>query len=355
VHYNSLNAEIEGLMKPRVISYIRFSSKRQADGRSEERQGDSAQKWCEANGHVLDENLADLGVSAFRGRQRTKGGLAAFLQNVENGKIPAGSYLLVEHFDRLSREEVSDAQDLVKSILKKGVIIVTLLDGAQYTKESLNNLGALFMMIMMFSRAHDESKVKGERVTATFSRKRAEGLRPFGSAPGWLQRKENGKDGEWEVIPELADIVVKVFEHAANGMGGPSIAKLANAEGWPIPTRRTAWSTENWHSKMPAIILKNRAVLGEAEHWLRSKKAMEQAQVDVPFKSGKVIKDYYPRIISDDQWYRARAAVASRKTLPPRRDEHYLNIFSGLLRCGHCGASVQRKAVRLLAELTLSV
>jgi hypothetical protein len=95
---------------------------------------------------------------------------------------------------------------------------------------------------------------------------------------------------------------------------------------------------------MPAIILKNRAVLGEAEHWLRSKKAMEQAQVDVPFKSGNVIKDYYPRIVTDDQWYRARAAVASRKTLPPRRDEHYLNIFSGLVRCGHCGASVQRKA-----------
>lgn len=331
-------------MSPRVISYIRFSSKRQARGRSEERQGDSAQKWCEANGFVLDENLADLGLSAFRGRQRTKGDLAAFLQNIEEGRIPAGSYLLVEHFDRLSREEVSDAQDLVKSILKKGVFIVTLLDGAKYTKESLNNLGALFTMLIMFSRAHEESRIKGERVTDTYTRKRAEGLRPFGAAPGWLKRKKDSKDGEWEVIPELADIVVKVFEHAANGFGGPSIAKLANAEKWPLPTRRTAWSTENWHSKMPAIILKNRAVLGETEHWLRSRKAMEEAQVDAPFKSGKIIKDYYPRIVSDDLWYRARAAVASRKTLPPRRDEHYLNIFSGLLRCGHCGASVQRKA-----------
>lgn len=333
-------------MKPRVISYVRFSSKRQASGRSEERQGDSALKWCEANGLVLDDNLSDLGVSAFRGSHRTraKGGLAQFLQNVENGKIPAGSYLLVEHFDRLSREEVSDAQDLVKSILRKGITIVTLLDGARYTKDSLNNLGALFMMIMMFSRAHEESRTKGDRVTDAFAAKRSQGQRPFGSAPGWLRRKADGKDGEWEVVQELADVVVKVFEHAANGMGGPSIAKIANAEKWPLPTRRTAGSTETWHAKMPAIVLRNRGVLGEAEHKLSSKKAMERAQVEVPFMSGNVIKDYYPRVISDDLWHRARAAIASRKTLPARRDEHYLNIFSGLLRCGHCGASVQRKS-----------
>lgn len=202
-------------MKPRVISYTRFSSRRQSHGKSEERQEDAARSWCVRNGFELDENISDLGVSAFRGRHRNKGALSTFLRRIQDGKIPKGSYLLIEHFDRLTREEVSDAQDLVKLILREGVNIVTLLDGRVYSRESLNDLEALLVMLMMFSRAHEESRAKGDRVAETFKRKRAEGNRVFGAAPGWLRRKQGSALGEWEAISELADIVVRVFELAA--------------------------------------------------------------------------------------------------------------------------------------------
>lgn len=279
-------------MKPRVISYTRFSSRRQRHGRSEERQGDAARAWCERNGLELDENISDLGVSAFRGKHRNKGALSEFLRRIEEGKIPPGSYLLIEHFDRLTREEVSDAQDLVKLILKKDVNIVTLLDGRVYTRDSLNDLHSLLVMILMFSKAHEESRAKGDRVADTFKRKRSEGKRVFGAAPGWLKRK-NGSD-EWEVIPELAAIVVRVFELAASGVGGPSIARIANDEKWPVPTRKTAVSTTYWHSKLPQILLRNRAVLGETEHTFTNRKALEDAGSEKAIKSGLVLKEYYP-------------------------------------------------------------
>lgn len=330
-------------MNPRIISYTRFSSKRQAHGKSEERQGDAAQKWCRENGFELDENISDLGVSAFRGKHRNSGALSAFLKRIDDGKIPPGSYLLIEHFDRLTREEVSDAQDLVKLILKKGVNIVTLLDGRVYTRESLNHLESLLVMILMFSRSHEESRAKGDRVAETFQRRRAEGTRVFGAAPGWLRRKDGSDAREWEVIPELAAIVVRVFELAAKGIGGPSIARLANREKWAIPTRRTAASTQHWHSKLPQILLRNRAVLGETEHMLMNRKALEAAGSTGAISTGQVITDYYPRIVSDRLWHRAQGAIASRKTVPPKRDQNYFNIYAGLLKCGYCGASMQRK------------
>ena len=52
-----------------VISYTRFSSKRQAKGDSYRRQTDMSAKWCQENGYELDTILRyeDLGVSAWSG------------------------------------------------------------------------------------------------------------------------------------------------------------------------------------------------------------------------------------------------------------------------------------------------
>lgn len=291
----------------------------------------------------LDENIQDLGISAFTGKHRKKGNLSAFLEEVNAGKVPPGSYLLVEAFDRLTREEIDLADVLVKSILRKGVNIVTLLDGAVYTQKSLNNITALIGMILAFGQSHQESFNKGGRVSDTFARKRSEGKKLFGTAPGWLRRGPQGKEGPWEVIPELADVVKKVFELAAAGTGGPSIARLANAEKWPVPTRVTKKRPAHWHSKMPQILLRNRAVLGEAQHIIRGRKALQELGSDRPVPAGPPIPDYYPRIVSDDLWNEARGEIEDRKTTALKRDTNYFNVFSGLLRCGHCGASVQRK------------
>lgn len=329
----------------RVISYTRMSTKRQhVEGTSEERQEDLAKAWCERNGYELDENIADLGVSAFRGKHRNKGALSLFLKRVEEGRVPKGSFLLIENFDRLTREEISDAQDLVKSILKKGVNIVTLLDNERvYTSDSLNDLGTLFVMMAVFSRAHEESRSKGDRVARTFEKMRKNGEKVFGAAPGWLKRVEGHKSREWEVIPELAAVVVKVFEKAAEGLGGPSIARLANSEKWPVPTRATKKRPNTWHSKMPSIILRNRGVLGEAQLMLRGRLPLKEARSEVPVPHGAPIPDYYPRVVSDELWHRARGAISAKKTAPPKRDENYFNIFAGLMRCGHCGGMIQRK------------
>src|SRR5262245_66010488 len=115
-----------------AYSYIRFSTAEQLKGDSLRRQTEAAAAWCERHGVTLDESttLHDLGKSAFLGKHREnpdRHALAAFLKLAEGGRIPTGSYLLIENLDRLSREEEVPACHLLTSILMKGIKVVQMM------------------------------------------------------------------------------------------------------------------------------------------------------------------------------------------------------------------------------------
>src|SRR4051794_7179131 len=94
-----------------AYSYIRFSSPQQAEGDSLRRQHELRDAWLKRSGARLDTSLTlrDEGVSGFTGSHRTnpdRHALAAFLDLVKKGRIPQGSFLVVESLDRLSREHI---------------------------------------------------------------------------------------------------------------------------------------------------------------------------------------------------------------------------------------------------------
>src|SRR5262249_8716875 len=83
---------------PLAFSYLRFSSTSQAEGDSVRRQNALRDGWLKRHPHVrLDKalSLVDAGVSGYRGEHRTnrRHALACFLDLVERGRVPAGSYL----------------------------------------------------------------------------------------------------------------------------------------------------------------------------------------------------------------------------------------------------------------------
>ena len=101
-------------MTKAAYSYIRFSHPAQALGRSQARQIEACEEYCSRNGLTLalgdDYRFLDAGVSGWKGDHiGDKGQLARFISLVEDGTISAGSVLIVESLDRLSREQVSKA------------------------------------------------------------------------------------------------------------------------------------------------------------------------------------------------------------------------------------------------------
>lgn len=120
---------------PKAYSYIRFSTPEQALGDSKRRQVEEARAWAAAHGLRLDEELADEGVSGFRGANtRDDSALGAFLKAVHMGDVPQGSVLIVESLDRLSRDRILAAQNVLTSLLLAGVRIVTLPENGDRTE-----------------------------------------------------------------------------------------------------------------------------------------------------------------------------------------------------------------------------
>jgi DNA invertase Pin-like site-specific DNA recombinase len=327
----------------RVISYARFSSRKQAKGLSLSRQVEAAAEWCTKNGYTLEagDQFKDEGRSAYSGENATVGDLSVIQNKLLSGEIEPGTILIVEALDRITRQSLSEAITLMMSLVHKGLVIVTLSDEKVWDKKAMNDLGSFMMSVVTLYRGHQESEYKSMRLRKTFQKHRKTGSQEaFGSAPGWLTRDD--KKTPWKVKEELADVVRRVFELSAAGFGSKAIAHKANAEKWPVVTR-LGKQEAGWHAQMAGQLLRNRAVLGELQHRIRTHDA--HAQHWQGLITGTPIENYYPRIVSDDLWNRARASVRSR-AVAKRRDAHYYNIFSGLMYCGLCGAPIHRKSER---------
>ena len=338
---------------PRVISYTRFSSRKQAKGLSYVRQIEAAREWCARHGYTLEDEdqFKDLGVSGYSGANED-GDLGRLRGMLESGAIPRGTILIVEALDRITRQTLPRAITLLMNLATGGLRIVTLSDGRLWDEHAMHDLGNFLMSVVTLYRGHQESEYKSLRLRKTFKKHREmQSKQAFGSAPGWLSRAD--KTAPWVVDDEKAAVIQRVFELSAAGFGSKAIAGKANDEGWLVPTRLNQ-TDGRWHGQMPGQLLRNRAVLGEHQHRIRTHEAHEQSWHGL--LAGEPIKDYYPRVISDELWNRARASIRTRGTTP-RRDVHYYNVFSGMMYCGCCGAPVHRKNERngySRAQLTCS-
>jgi DNA invertase Pin-like site-specific DNA recombinase len=245
---------------PNAYSYLRFSSGDQIHGDSFRRQTELARAWCAKNDIPLVENYRDLGVSAFRGKNADRGALKAFLDRVEGGAIPVGSYLVVESLDRLSRNDITYALQMFLGLINAGVVVVTLADERLYDREKINdgNFTDLIISLTILSRANEESRMKSSRVSAAWAAKRQKlgEEKMTGMCPGWLELAEDRK--AFTPIPARTKVVRRIFEMAAEGIGQNGIAKRLNAE--KAPTFRGA---TRWHISTIKKILDSRAVIGE--------------------------------------------------------------------------------------------
>ena len=155
------------MSKPLAYSYIRMSTDIQLKGDSLRRQTEASEAYAAENNLELvrDFDLEDIGVSAFKGLNVSTGKLGLFLKAVEERLVPAGSYLLVESLDRLSRERPQTATALFLQILEAGVNIVTLTDKRVYRSGS-NDFSDIIVSVVIMSRAFEESQTKSMRVSA---------------------------------------------------------------------------------------------------------------------------------------------------------------------------------------------
>ncbi len=308
-------------------------------GNSFDRQSNLASEYARRNGLNLDTTLTfnDLGVSAFRGRNAETGRLGDFLAAVEDGLVPAGSFLLVESLDRISRQSARRALRVLEEIVDRDVTLVTLNDGRAYTRDGLDHDPmSLMLALLTFIRANEESETKARRLVAAWSHKRTKASEKKLTAicPAWL--KLDRATEQFGIIPERAAVVRRIFEETLAGRGQHVITADLNRDGVPVFGHQGR-TGRYWHRSYVVKILSNPAVIGTLiPHRLEYKDGRKQR---VPLDP---VKDYFPAVIEEEAFERIQ--LMHRGTRQPLRGRHagghVSNILGGFARCPKCGSSM---------------
>ncbi|MDP5239942.1 recombinase family protein [Uliginosibacterium sp. 31-16] len=305
----------------RAISYLRWSSPEQAKGDSLRRQLEATQQYCKEHDLVLDTTIRDEGISAYD-KSNLNGAFGSFLAAVRAGRIQVGTTLIVESLDRMSRAKPIDALHIFLEIIRAGIRVVTLTDQQVYTTDTLtDDFSKLIISIVVMQRAHEESATKSKRVGAAWANKKKlvkeNGKLLTRRCPNWL--KPNADFTAFEFVPGRKETVEFIVQESLRGVGNNSVMRQLNEKG-VLP-----WSKSGiWQQSYVQKILSSPALYGA---------------IDI---DGELIEDYYPHVMTKDEWHHMRADRDTRRTTKAnnRKGTLLTNLYSGLLKCGYCGSTM---------------
>lgn len=314
-----------------AYSYARYSSGKQSTGNTLDRQLSAARAYADANGLVLDTTLTlhDLGVSGFTGRNLSPlGKLGKFIEAVDRGDIAPGSFLLIESFDRFSRLPTMEAFDKLREVTKKGIVVVTLMDGVAYSEESIGkNWTSLIIALASMERGNDESNTKSKRSIKNWTDKvndARESLRPRGNTgPMWLDYI----DGHYVINEQRATVVRQIYQWALDGYGRTLICQMLNER------KIKSFKGTTWGSSSVQLLLTNQAVTG-------SYQPHSSARGEPRKPVGAPIIGYYPEIITVDLFDAVQDATRTRFITRAAKQSKSFNIWAGIGRCAKCHSTL---------------
>jgi len=333
-----------------AISYVRFSSKMQIGSDSERRQAENTERYCEQHGLILvkEYDFRDLGKSAYTGahvkdkadKKGKKPGLARFFELCAKEEIPRGWALVVEAFDRLSRQDPYDSISMLSQIRNYGIEIHFVMTGMVIPAKTEPGVfrpdqhrdDTNFVIVCLEAlQSHNYSKKLAERLREAFKTKREKAMAGLGfvsqSLPWWLEFKVT-KSGERKigVVPERGRIVKKIYEWTAAGWSSLRIARKLNAD--KVPTWRP--QAKQWLDTRIRDLIRFDTAQGVLVPTPKARTASSYGPA-LDYR----IEGYYPQVVAPELAAKARAALREntvglkKHSHPPDRPH---NLFRGLLR-----------------------
>lgn len=307
--------------------YIRFSTPKQEQGDSYERQMSDAQACCDRRGWNVVEIVSDLGRSAYKGDHLKGGNLGKWADRVYSGEIPRGSILVVEQLDRLSRQGHRAALRWMEDICERGIKIAVAQGDKLYDELSLReNMLDTIEILLKAKLANDESAHKSVRISGVWKRKQEAAQNKVvltAKCPGWLVMKPD-RSG-FDLVEERAETVRQIYLWAADGHGLLSISRKLNEGRYP----RWGGGVAGWTQPQVFRILQTPAVEGDFIPGFYNSKR----------EAGERVVGYFGhRIVDAEIVARARAGLSSRKRTGGRHYNKHANLFAGVTVCSACGA-----------------
>ncbi|THE62136.1 recombinase family protein [Vibrio parahaemolyticus] len=294
----------------RLFSYIRFSTEKQIEGDSIDRQTNSAKKYASLHGYDFqNKSFSDLGISGFKNVDRD--GLTSMLEAIQSGGISRGDLIFIENVDRLTRQGFQHANDLIVKIVNSGVLLHFERESVTFKSPSdLNDMMSLMKVCMSASLAFEESQKKSERIASAKQKQRnlmKQGIAVKHKTPHWIEFDETGKCfhlGNTKIIK-------RVIELRRDGFSVSKIISTMNKEGFKAPYGGTLRSST-------------------VKQWLQSPALYGAVMVE-----DELIKDYYPALMSYDE-----ATKLYNKLTNNKAPENQNNHLRGLIYCSKCDSAM---------------
>ena len=275
-------------------------------------------------------DLSDIGVSAFKGKNRSQGALKLFLDKASNGELGPNPVLLIEDLDRFSRQPaLQTISALITDVANAGITLVVLRHDYAINKDTLENDPATWWrLIGAVQNAHDSSKKLSDRINSAkdsaVQQMRAGKTVRLGNEPFWINY--DAKTDSFVIDEPWAELVRKVFNLACEfDYGFTRIAQTLNAEG-----SRTK-KGQRWAVASIRYLLKNRQVLGE--HQPMKTQTVKGKRKQVP--NGPPIPDRFPALIDEAKFILVQEKVIARRSKTGPRNR-FNNWLQGRIRCS-CG------------------
>lgn len=263
---------------------------------------------CRQHGWTLSkQTFQDLGVSAYTGKNRLKGHLATFIKLAKDNRLAANPVLIIEAFDRFSRQDIDESEPTLIGLLKCGVDVHVAFSNKTFTAGSTKSLADRIEILVALKSAYEYSANLSTRIKAAKERKRREIQSgkpvPHNNAPKYFTWNKDAQRYEHNEKTQIVKRLVKMFL-AGNTLY--SIARTLNREHVPTVKTDSAWSGNAIRS-----ILKNRTLLGE-------------------FLGAK---DFFPPIVDPDTFEDVRVLLKQNPSFNKGKPGNLVNVFRGIAYC----------------------
>ena len=318
----------------KVAIYARYSSDNQRDASIAD-QLRICREFVARQGWTVVQEFTDHAIS---GATLLRSGFQALMRDALNRQFDV---VLAESLDRFSRDQ-EDTAGLFKRLTFAGVSIVTLAEG-DITHLHIGFKGTMNALFLKDLADKTHRGLRGRVEGGKSAGGLCYGYRVVKSLTGGTVTT-----GEREIEPVEAAIVERIFREYVAGVAPKAIARRLNQHGVAGPFGGT-WSPSTIHgnSKRGTGILNNELYVGRMV-WNRLR------YVKNP-DTGKRVSRLNPhaewiardipalRILSDELWNAAKdRQSATRRTITRTGNIGFVRrpqyLFSGLSKCGVCGA-----------------
>jgi len=311
---------IASTRKRRVAAYARVSTDSEEQMTSYVAQVSYYTEYIQRNNEWdFVKVYTDEGITGTNTKKRD--GFNQMVEDALNGQI---DLIVTKSVSRFARNTV-DTLTTVRKLKERGVEVY-------FEKENIYTLdskGELLITIMS-SLAQEESRSISENVTWGQRKRFADGKvsMPYSSFLGYRK----GANGEPEIVPEEAEIVLRIYRLFLAGQTPHGIKRIMEADGILSPGGKKTWTTTTIISILTNEKYKGDALLQKTfcTDFLTKKMKVNEGEVPQYY-----VENSHPAIVTKEMFEQVQQEMARRKA--EGRYHRGTSCFAGKLVCECCG------------------